>query len=282
VLSRECRAAMLQRARSSCKINRRETISLDPSCRDGEREWKTNLDLNSEDLVGHIGGRTRDPVVEHLHLVRSELPAHRRESLRLLSLAREVILRSLLDGFEIALARDGLEGALHASADRRKTRDIFSCISTSFRRRSSGLARVGLGEGGGDVVLDGGRVVKGSEGGLELVLDVDEHGVSLEFDPDDGLLHLGHLGLGVGLCSLGLDEFCSKQERERQAGAKSEALASFAGSSLGQRSGKRTYSVKGSPSPFLARSGRWTADGSSSCPFQSWLEGRSCSNDTRR
>jgi hypothetical protein len=145
--------------------HRRETISLDPSCRDGEREGKTDLHLNSEDLVGHVGGRAGDPVVEHLHLVRSELPAHRRESLRLISLAREVV----------------------------------------------------LGEGGGDVILDGGRVVKGSEGGLGLVLDVDERGVSLAFDPDDGLLHPDILAWASACArSVSMSSVRNKKGRDKQ------------------------------------------------------------------
>jgi hypothetical protein len=140
------------------------------------------------------------------------------------------------------------------------------------------MARVGAGEVGDDVVVLAGRMVEGDEGGLELVLDVDEHGVSLAFDPDDGLLHFGHFGLGVGLCSFGLDEsyFGEREGGEIGEGvrAKNGASASFATESSKGRCELETHSVGNSPFPSLVRSTRQTAVDSPSSPFRSWLEGR--------
>jgi hypothetical protein len=192
---------MLRRARSSCQ-RIEMTVSLDAGRGDGRRERETDLHLDGGNFVGDVGSHARDSVVEDLHVVASDLAAHRREPPRLLLLAREVALRSLLDGLEIAL---------EASADRRQTRDL-SCRSTVFPSR---MARVGGGEDEDDVVLAG-RMIERFEGGLELALAVDKHGVSFAFDPNDGLLHLGHLGLGVILCSRGFDEFRQKRRRKKE------------------------------------------------------------------
>jgi hypothetical protein len=179
---------MLRRARSSCQ-RIEMTVSLDAGRGDGRRERETDLHLDGGNFVGDVGSHARDSVVEDLHVVASDLAAHRREPPRLLLLAREVALRSLLDGLEIAL---------EASADRRQTRDL-SCRSTVFPSR---MARVGGGEDEDDVVLAG-RMIERFEGGLELA-------------PNDGLLHLGHLGLGVILCSRGFDEFRQKRRRKKE------------------------------------------------------------------
>jgi hypothetical protein len=181
---------MLRRARSSCQ-RIEMTVSLDAGRGDGRRERETDLHLDGGNFVGDVGSHARDSVVEDLHVVASDLAAHCREPPRLLLLAREV--------------------ALEASADRRQTRDL-SCRSTIFPSR---MARVGGGEDEDDVVLAG-RMIERFEGGLELALAVDKHGVSFAFDPNDGLLHLGHLGLGVILCSRGFDEFRQKRRRKKE------------------------------------------------------------------